>query len=538
MTERVSAGTDADRAVVQQYLRLGLILLGMVVLYAALTSLFLLPAFLPKARVTIGTVTNRTVLGTALLAITGIALYALYIGGALFLWRRALPRRAMALIWLGAILASGLLLWAYPVTSTDLFDYLFRSRMAVVYQANPYIALPNQFKNDPFFPYLGWPNAPSAYGPLWENLSWLLVWFGGDSLLGNILLYKMVAIVAHLLSGAVICVMVRDSRRKVVAAFLWLWSPLALWEFAAIGHNDGLLVLALLLALWAVKHDRHWAAVLALTGGALFKFLPVIFLPLVVLHWMRRQLTWRKRGAVFGLALLFFFVPLIVLYAPYWDLPATFAQLDLDGKLNAIWQGRVKTLRNLVVREGFLNASPLAVISYLLREPQSLALINTLLGGLGLLRANADDVRSVVSSIGSGLLGIGLLWQCWHVWYRQREIQPAFFGLLLWYLLGSSQWFQPWYILWVLAIFALRPTRQTFGWLTAWMMMAQSSYLLQYIILPNLHVNGQSLQAQVYYLLLIYLVPLVVWLIGWRARHGRSQGIQGSGKSFVPAADS
>jgi hypothetical protein len=538
MTKHMPASADTEQRAALDKTRLTLIMMGTLLLYNALTWLFFLPTWLPKARVTIGTVTNRAASGTILLTLTGVALYALYIGGAILLWRSPPSKRSMRLVWGGALLASVMLLWAYPVTSTDLFDYLFRSRMAVVYDANPYLTLPNQFKNDPFFRYLGWPNAPSAYGPLWENLSWLLVLLGGNSLLSNVLLYKILALGAHLLCGAVLCTVVRNPHWKLMAVYLWLWSPLALWEFAAVGHNDGLLVLALLLALWAMRHDRYWAAVLALTGGTLFKFLPAIFLPLVVLYWMRREPTWSRRGMVFGLSLLLFFIPLALLYAPYWDVPATFAQLDLGSKLSAIWQGRVKTLRNMTVREGFLNASPLAVISYMLREPFSLGLINTVVGWLRLPLANADDVRAVVSSIGTVLLGVGLFWQCWHIWYHQREMQPAFFGLLLWYLLCGSQWFQPWYILWVLAIFALQPARNTFGWLVAWMMMAQSSYLLQYIILPNLRISGQSLQAQVYYLLLIYLLPLVVWLAGWRATRHRGQRLHRSHEPFATAADS
>lgn len=537
MTTNKSAEANTSPAAMQALQRLMLIGLGMIALYNALAALFFLPSLLPRARVTIGTITNRSSTGMLMLALTGITLYALYIAGAVLLSRQALHKRTMLIVWGGAVLMSSILLWCYPVTSTDIFDYQFRSHMSVTYNANPYLALPNQFKNDPFFRYLGWPNAPSAYGPLWENLSWLLVWIGGRSLLSHVLLYKLLAIAAHLLSGAVICAIVRDPRWRLLGTYLWLWSPLALWEFAAVGHNDGLLVLSLLLAIWAVQHDRHWAAVLALTAGALFKFLPAIFLPLVVLHWMRRRPTWPERGRVFGLSLLLFFVPLILLYAPYWDLPASFAQLDLGQKLAAIWQGRERTLRNMAVREGFLNASPLAVISYLLREQPSLNAINSVLRGLSLPIADANDVRAAVSGFGSGMFGLGLLWQSWNVWYRQREMQPAFFGLLLWYLLAGSQWFQPWYVLWLLALVALRPHPRSFGWLIAWMMMAQASYLLQYIILPNLNISGQSLQAQVYYLLLIYLLPLIVWLLGWHL-HRPDQRLHRSREPLATAADS
>jgi hypothetical protein len=227
----------------------------------------------------------------------------------------------------------------------------------------------------------------------------------------------------------------------------------------------------------------------------------------------------------------------VLLYAPYWDLPATFAQLDPGDKLGAIWRGRERTLRNIAVREGFLNASPLAVLSYLLREPLSLNLINAVLSTLSLPRADANDVRAVISSLGTALLGLGLLWQCWQVWFHRRTMHIAFTGLLLWYLIGGSQWFQPWYVLWLLALIALRPQRHKIGWLLAWMMTAQASYLLQYLLLPNLRISGQSLQAQVYYLLLIYPLPLIVWLLSRRSPRRPGQRLHRSHEPFATAAD-
>lgn len=500
------------------------LLLNSLLLYALLAWLFWLPTWLPRARVSIGTVTNRGVGGLLLLALTGVSLYALYAIGALLLWSAPAQRRNRMLVWGSTIAASALLCMVYPVTSTDVFDYFFRSRMAVQYGANPYLALPNQFKSDPFFRYLGWPNAPSAYGPLWELLSLALVRVGGAALQPNLLLYKVLAIGSHLLSGVVIGALVQDTRLKTVCVYLWLWSPLALWELAAVGHNDGLLVLSLLVALWAAQHDRYWLAVLVLTAGTLVKFLPAVFLPLVVLYWMRREATWAARSRAFAIAVALFAIPTLALYALYWDVPQNFQQLDLPAKFAAFWQGRGTTLRNLSVREGFLNAAPLAVLSYTLQTPTGVGAINQLLALFGLPVADKIDVRNMLSTMGTLLLVLGVGWQSWQIWFRHRALQPAFLGLLLWYIIAGSQWFQPWYVLWPLAIFALRPTRVVFAWLTTWAMMAQASYLLQYILLPNLKLSGQTLQAQIYYLLLIYGVPLVVWLVlRFNRSGGRSQ---------------
>lgn len=490
----------------------------MALLYVGLALTFPLASWLPRGRLSIGTATGRSTGATLVLALIGCALYACYVGGALLLWRGPLPRVTRAL-WLGALLAAGALAWAYPVTSTDIFDYLFRSHMLARYGANPYLALPNQFRTDPWFRYIGWPNAPSAYGPLWEVIGVQLARWGGASLLGNVLLLKALAIGAFAASGALIQRLTRAQRWQQLAVYMWMWSPLALWEFAANGHNDGLLVVSLLGALLAVRRDRYWPAVLALTAGALFKFLPAIFLPLVVLAWMRRQHTWPRRLAVGAVSISLFAVAVALLYAPFWDLPAQFAQLNLGDKLRAIIAGSHTTLRNIAVREGFLNAAPLAVLSYLLQTPAGLARINMLLAPARPL--NDEAVRAIVSQAGTIVLLFGLGWQCWQVWRHGRSLVTAFAGLLLWYILAGSQWFQPWYVLWLLALYALRPQRLSFAWLTAWALTAQGSYLLQYIVFPRLQIRGQTLQAQVWYVVAIYGLPLLVWMWGWWQRQRR-----------------
>jgi hypothetical protein len=500
------------------------LLATMALLYAALAWTFPLTTWLPRGRASIGTVTQRSVGGALTLALFGIALYGCYLGGALLLWRAGPLPRLTRWLWGGALTTACVLAWTYPVTSTDIFDYLFRSHMLATYGANPYLVLPNHFKQDPWFRYVGWPNAPSAYGPLWEIIGWQLARWGGSSLLANVLLLKALAIGAFASSGLLIQQLTQGRRWQQLSLYLWLWSPLTLWEFAASGHNDGLLVVALLLALWAVRRNQYWLAVLALTAGALFKFLPAIFLPLVVLYWMRHESIWARRLAVGGIACLLFAVPTVVLYTPYWDLPASFAQLGLAEQLAAIWNGRVTTLHNITVREAFLNASPLALLSYALRTSTSLTQLNEMLVRVGWGSVTEDLVRGVISAGSTLVLGGGLLYQCWQVWRHQRDLRTAFWGLLLWYILAGSQWFQPWYLVWLLALFVVRPRRRTYAWLTAWALMAQASYLLQYIVLPNAKIGGQTLGAQAWYVVAIYTLPLLVWLVArWQRQRARQR---------------
>ena len=213
----------------------------------------------------------------------------------------------------------------------------------------------------------------------------------------------------------------------------------------------------------------------------------------------------------------------MLLYAPYWDLPPGWADLPVTERAAALVAGAERTLRNIRVREGFLNAAPLAVTSYALQQPGAVAAQNALLRPLGYPVLDARGVRAVISTAGTVLLAIGLAWQCRRVWLGRCSIRDAAWGLMLWYLLVCSQWFQPWYVLWLLGIFALKPKRAAFAVLTAWAMAAQASYLLQYIVLPNLRLSGQTLRAQLYYLLLIYGLPLAAFALAsiWRRRDAR-----------------
>jgi len=495
---------------------------GSVVIYAGLAWTFRLPLLAEHARVSIGTLTGRSTTGALSIALVGIALYALYIAGAVLLWRSKPTPRLRALVWAGAALSSGLLIWCYPVTSTDVWDYLFRGRLAAVYGANPYLDLPRQFKSDPFYPFIGWPNAPSAYGPLWETASTMLAQLGGDNATPSVLLYKATAAGAFLLCGVAIEVAAVRREQRLLGVYLWLWCPLALWEFAAAGHNDALLVLSLLAALLAVQRGRYASAVATLTLGALFKFLPIVFVPLVVTEWLRRKPSASARGGIVLAAAAIVAVPTVLLYAPYWGLPPGWTSLPAGQQLAELVGGAERTLRNIRVREGFLNAAPLAVVSYTLQQPPAVAAANSLLQPLGYPALDARGVRSIVSTAGTVLLALGLAWQCRQVWLGRCSVRDALWGLMLWYLLVCSQWFQPWYALWLLGIFALKPELVTFAWLAAWALAAQASYLLQYIVLPNLRLSGQTLRAQLYYLLLIYVLPLAVFVLASVRRRSQS----------------
>src|SRR3954451_8781858 len=87
--------------------------------------------------------------------------------------RAASPRqRALLIVIVGGwLLASALLLGAYPGESLDIFDYLFRGRLQVALGVSPLATPPARFADQLFYPYVNWATYVDTYGPLWEYAS-------------------------------------------------------------------------------------------------------------------------------------------------------------------------------------------------------------------------------------------------------------------------------------------------------------------------------------------------------------------------------
>jgi uncharacterized membrane protein len=85
-----------------------------------------------------------------------------------------------------------------------------------------------------------------------------------------------------------------DRRRLLIYA----WSPLVVLQFAFSGHNDVLMILLLLLALYFDRREKPYYSALALAGATLTKFVPLLTLPLFVRRW-----GW-KPTLLYGLAMV------------------------------------------------------------------------------------------------------------------------------------------------------------------------------------------------------------------------------------------
>ncbi len=350
-----------------------------------------------------------------------IGLAALYWLG----WRvaRQMEGRAAWVIVIAGALASGtILLYLFPFDAADIFDNIMHGRILGVHGANPFVVAARAFKSDPFYPYTGWKDYPSAYGPIWETLAGLTARLAGNNIIANVLAFKLLNGLFFFTSlGLVVAILKQVAPERMLAgAALFAWNPIILYETFGMGHNDIALVTWALAAVWAMTHRRYTLAVLALTIGTLIKFIPVLLLPAALLITIYQLPSLRAR--------LRFILPtglaaaalILIAYAPFWmgQDPLGFAR------------------RNALLTTSLPAVAYVALIPWL--GEKTMTVVNLTAGGLTLMFA---------------------LWQGWRAARTPDALSfiRASFNIFMFYLLTTCPWFQSWYAVWPLALAALLP---------------------------------------------------------------------------------
>jgi len=213
--------------------------------------------------------------------------------------------------------------------------------------------------------------------------------------------------------------------RALQGVCLFAWNPLVIYETAGNGHNDIVMVFFILLGVWALLRGRFTSAALALVAGALIKFIPMLLLPVALAAGLRALPTLRSRlyySFITGVACV---VLIAASFAPFW---------------------RGGDILGLQRRASLFTTSLPAVVQAQL-EPS-----------LG-----AEVSQRIVARVAALLMGAVVLLQAWRTWRRPGWLTPvrASAHILLFYLLFTCLWFQPWYALWPLALAAILPEGAT-----------------------------------------------------------------------------
>jgi hypothetical protein len=350
------------------------------------------------------------------------ALFALYLLG----WKaaqRISTRSAWLIIIGGAVIFVVILLFMYPYDAADLFDNIMHGRIISVYHANPFRDVPAQFATDPFYPYSAWRKSISAYGPGWEMLAGLSALVAGDDLLVNIFVFK--AVLAAFLAGCgglIVLILRRLAPERALAGLvLFIWNPVVVYETIGQGHNDVAMLFWMLLAIWLLLKKRYTLTILALVIGALFKFIPLLFIPAAVAIALRDPGTTRARLRWLIITLIVSAALVGLAYAPFWNGLATLS----------------------ITRRTQLYTSSLPTAIYTLLQ----------------FSMSQPDAARMVSLTALTLTGLCALWAARRAWRDRSDLSLArsMYYLIMFYLLLTVPWFHPWYAVWAIGLAALLP---------------------------------------------------------------------------------
>lgn len=362
----------------------------------------------------------------SLLAGLGYGLLLLALFGLYWLAFRAV-QLGQALPSLGLLLATAVLfaiplLQTYPINANDLYRYVIRGRIGSVYAESPYVAPPDAHPDDPLLPLAGeWAGETSPYGPLWELLAAGITRLTQDNLLAGLLSFKLVGLLAHLVCGWLIWRLLAQANPAKQRGFtlLWLWNPALLLMFVVDGHNDVLMMVWQLVAIWFWRQKRPLATLLFLLLAALTKPIALLTLPFFVVAISRELENNAARLRVFGWATVLGGTAVWLSFLPFGS------PLDLA----------IRLLREASNNPGF---SPATLVLLMATE-------------LG--RPITSEFIGLVANLFRIPFGLLALWLLWWGWRNGRSPLRAAGTVLAAYSLQALSfrlWYSTWPFLWLL----------------------------------------------------------------------------------------
>ena len=300
-------------------------------------------------------------------------------------------------------------LLAPPLFSADVFGYIDYARLGAIHGLDPYTHGALSAPGDDAARFVRWHNIPSPYGPVFTLASYALAHL---SVAVTLWVYKAIAAIAGLGCVALVWrLAARTGQQQRRAAMLVGLNPLFVAYGVGGAHNDLLVQLLVLGAIACVLRERDGAAGIQIALAALTKASAGLVAPFVIVGSRRRA---RAFTAALAAAVIVGLAGLAILGEHEFEF---FAQIFTQQKLIALYS-----------------------------VPNQLGL---LLGHGGL----TTSVRAACTAA----FVLALLWLVVRAWQGANWIACAGWATLA--TLMTSAWLTPWYVVWLLPLAAIAPSR-------------------------------------------------------------------------------
>lgn len=277
----------------------------------------------------LGLLTTHSVVAGVLITLGLIVLFALY-GTAL---ERLVCNASFGLpiVLGGTVLFSLTLIFLYPVTAMDVYNYAVLGHVVTFHGLNPLITAPASVQGDAFISYGGiWAESTSPYGPVWIGVSALDSLIAGWNVIRAVLILKSISALGVVATTILLAGAATRWRipKPALAAALFGWNPLVQLELVGNGHNDSIMIALLVLSLLLLAARRAPGGAIALAASVFVKYLTVVALPFYLLAELRRPgSTWRDRLPTVLASVAVFALTAVLAYAPFWAGPAILARV-------------------------------------------------------------------------------------------------------------------------------------------------------------------------------------------------------------------
>ena len=340
-------------------------------------------------------------------------------------------------LWMSLLLRFSLL-WALPELSDDFYRFIWDGRL-LNQGINPFVSLPSTLMQDPVFSqvpihqqlYQGM-NSPdyfTVYPPLSQWVFYLAAWIFPDSILGNVMVMRLIIILFEAGSIGLLLTLVQRFQLNPRQVLIYAWNPLVIVELTGNLHFEAIMIFLILLSIYLLESGRwQWSAV-SIAAGVAVKLIPLLFLPLLAF-----RVSWKN---LIG----------------YWALTA----VVILALFFTIWSPELLTGMSSSLSLYFQNFEFNASIYYLIRE-------------VGFAVKGYNIIGSAGKYLGLTTFVMILLWS-YYSFDRMRWSEAMIWAVAIHLLLSTTV--HPWYITPLVGLAALSNVKFPI----AWSVLVMLSYL-------------------------------------------------------------
>lgn len=259
------------------------------------------------------------------------------------------------------ILLRLLLIASIPKLSDDFYRFIWDGRLLLNFE-DPYKYLPAHYLTEnltgitqSLYDNLNSQDYLSIYPPLNQVIFFISTLFSPGSIVWSVVILRVIIIAFELGSISLIRKLLRHYKLPQVYGLLYVLNPLVIFELTGNLHFEGIVVYFLLLALWYYEQGKLNRSAVFFGLSVATKFLPLIFLPLLL-----RKIG-LKKTMIYGLivvgTLAVTFLPLINtahIWAIKDSMALYFQKFEFNGSIYYLsrWYGFETDGYNIIARSG------------------------------------------------------------------------------------------------------------------------------------------------------------------------------------------